>query len=863
VTLLQEHDALVALGLREGRPTGIDHDNLVVTSSHNHNTAYYSTPGWGTWIFQDVFDLRNFEYMAERMARAVIDASDDLRPVRVGGTTVAMNEISSHSYGPKVATDGTPAGFPYDFTTKQLSLVRFDDVTDPADPQPYAVWLVKGVHPEWTWGDDLINGDIVTAGMRLIDRELGVTTVWSHRETGTSGPHKDRRAHEPEARREFQETGMGRLDIAGRLLADSVRKAWDDIEHETPEDPHAFAPFTTDAEVGILTQRFAPPPTGLPARKSNCNTDRIFEGDPGVPIMGLPDCGFPLGGLLRPLFEALPVDFPGIYEDLKRSGVPIPETYAATGVTGVEETAAVHLAALRIGDIAATFCPCEQHTEQALNIQSRLDRVDGNLFLGWDWFEQTTPAGRDWCVQAEDTTWTCADPRNPANDLAPVPDHAIQRMRAQIHNDAAGWETDATQAFGEAEPWDPAAIKGNFTHEEHTEHGYGLALAVGMANDYWGYVPDYRDHRSHDHYRKALNGFGPRGQDWIATRVSRMAASLNGGPAFTPGPLDVVFTAESLRAQAVADALGALSRHYTAVYEPTLPADGGPPRIVEQPADVRRFDAAHLRFVGGSNWTDLPDVRVERLVDGAWEPFGDTTGEVQLLVDFPEASDLPTWRAGQFEWVWTATFEAYVSEVEVTDPAGRRYRSTPEGTYRFVVEGQHRSGPARVEPYDLTSETFTVSPWDGITVTDLAVDGDGAVRFAVGPDATYTFDEQSYAVGPIAYPATYDSPFRQIREGGMRRYTYGLADPARHQLYCIWCSFRSWAMSAEVASATVTVERADGSTERVAAALDEASGRWVAPAALGAGDRAWVGSGDVVDTSGERNGEASAPVTGG
>src|SRR3712207_7686647 len=46
-----------------------------------------------------------------------------------------------------------------------------------------------------------------------------------------------------------------------------------------------------------------------------------------------------------------------------------PESYFGAAFTGVEETAAVHLMALRLGDIAATFCPCEQFTDGALNIQ--------------------------------------------------------------------------------------------------------------------------------------------------------------------------------------------------------------------------------------------------------------------------------------------------------------------------------------------------------------------------------------------------------------------------------------------------------------------------------------------------------------
>ena len=577
------------------------------------------------------------------MAKAVIEASERLVPVRMGGATRTFNEIQAHTYGPKVGDDGTPAGQPYDHTTRQLSVVRFDDVSDPANPKPMANWIVLGLHPEFTWGYDLINGDITQAAARIVDRELGTVSVFSQRETGTSGPHKDTRAHAPEERREFQDMGFAQLDRGARLLADGIKATLRDIETGTPQRESAYQPFVEDFDVAAVSQRFAPPSTRPYPGVSNCNTASMFHGDPRVPVLGLPDCRS------TPTDETALTPYTSqMYDQLKEAGVPIPESVSATALTGVEETAAVHLMAIKLGDIGATICPCEQFTDTALNIESRLDRVDGNFYEGFDWTEQQTPAGRDWCVPNEgDGTWTCADPRNPSSDLAPISDLAYRRMRAQIHNDAAGWETDLATLGSEAEPADPEKIKGNFTHEEHTEHGYRLVLSVGMGNDYWGYMPEYREMRSHDHYRKALNGLGLHGADFLATRLSRMAASLNGGPAIELSPLDRATAVEEARAQGLADSLGELARAYTTAYERTLPADGGTPAVVEQPGDITRFSAAHLTFTGGSNYTDLPDVRVERRVDGAWRPYGDTTGDVQLMATFPKPEELPAWRAGR------------------------------------------------------------------------------------------------------------------------------------------------------------------------------------------------------------------------
>ena len=51
------------------------------------------------------------------------------------------------------------------------------------------------------------------ATMRLLDRETGAINLMSPSETGTSGPHKDERAHRGEERHEFQEAAF-----AGELV---------------------------------------------------------------------------------------------------------------------------------------------------------------------------------------------------------------------------------------------------------------------------------------------------------------------------------------------------------------------------------------------------------------------------------------------------------------------------------------------------------------------------------------------------------------------------------------------------------------------------------------------------------------------
>jgi hypothetical protein len=845
--ILAQHDLTTT-----GPKTGITYENLAVTASHNHMTPYYSTPGWGTAIFQDVFDLRFFEYMAQQMASAVITANKSMVPVRMGGATRTFDAIQSHTYGPQVGDDGTPAGQPRDHTTRQLSVVALEDVTDPRRPRPFANWVVFGVHPEYSmWGSDLINGDITHAAARMVDRELQTTSLFTQRETGASGPHNGAQVHAPETRRDFHDEGTAQMDRAARLLADAITATLKDIKTGTPERKSAHQPWTSDFDIATASKNFLPPATRPYPGVSNCNTASLFHGDPRLPILGLPDCARtnnPPSPAPKELGEpsrqvtaiTKPLTSP-MYEQLKEAGVPVPESYSGAALTAVEEQNSVHMMAIKLGGIAVTVCPCEQFTDTALNIESRLDKVEGNLWKGWDWTAQKTPAGRDWCVvggTGSGQSWTCADPRNPRADLAPISDLLYRRMRAQINNDAKGWETDLATLGSEAEPADPAKIKGNFTHEEFADKGYNLVLAVGMGNDYWGYTPEYRDMRAFDHYRKALNGLGPHGADFLATRLSRMAAGLNGSSVALTGletareAVDVATAPEQARAFTVANGLGELARAYTPVYEATLPADGGTPGATDQPADVERFGAAHFAWIGGSNYTDLPDVRVERLERGQWRTYGDMHGDVQLMVDFPKFDELPAYRQGAFQWRWTAAFEAFSSDVRQPDARGTMRRSTPGGTFRFVVEGKHRGAQgAAPTPYSVTSEPFRVSPWRGVPVEDFRVDPSGTVSFSAP-----AFD----------YPRSYTSPFRYIKEN--QRTQDG-------QFYCRQCTFRPWALTGEVERAEVRFRHPSG-TERTVE-MQRVGTRFVSKSELGDGWTAVVEPGAVQDAFGNTNGSAT------
>jgi hypothetical protein len=719
----------------------------------------------------------------------------------------------------------------------------------------------------------------------------------------------------------------------------------------------------TDAPVAVATKRFAPPSYRAFSSVSNCRTQRAAEGDPGIPVVGLPDCTHVVPDQLR---EASPVDPSVTYSTLREAGVPVPDSYGFPGYVALQESSHVVLQAIKLGRVAVTVCPCEMFTEQARNISSRLDRTPGNLWFGFDWtatqrfspdyepgvaylgdllpdaplgggvrrgplqldLDPAAPGEQWWCEpddRSAPATWTCKDPRplsRTVHDalptweqwptLAPVSHAAFVRWKARMYNDARGWDgyigadgsPDALEA--EAEPTDPAKIWGNWTHEELTDDGYDLVVTVSMSNDYWGYIPTYREWQSRDFYRKALAGLGPHSSDFFATRLTRLAAELNGGPAVELNAKDLAYSPEENAQTAKATAIGNLAEAYLPVYEAGLPADGGTPgTVVQQPASTQRFGFSSFRWVGGSNYADVPHARVERRDEatGVWQAFGDGYGEVQVKLAMPRPEQLPLVAAGQFPWTWTAAFEAYDSDIDRTFADGVRRGQVPEGTYRFVVDGCARGlvpdgsadaacsewdATGRVQPYSTTSQPFQVTPWEGITAAAPEVAPDGSsVSVDVGPDLPqplsasntdrHVFTSRtgllgtsslSYEIGRFDYTArdAVDYP-DAARQHPMESYLVGRSksDVKTYpggvlELFCFRCSFEPWAETGAIEQVTVTVQRAGGAPERVAATFDPGTRRWVAPVALGAGDRVFVAAGDVRDSFGERNG-APSPVT--
>jgi hypothetical protein len=853
--------------LEQRGTSGITRENLTVAVTHNHSSPLYSSPSWGVWAFQDVIDVRFFNYYARRMATAVERAAARMEPVRVGARVVEFDKTHRHSFGPAVADDGTPAGYPNEDADHSLAVVRFDSLGG----KTLATLVNFSLHPEFLEGNDLVSGDYVAPLQRMVDRRTGGVTIWTQNAVGTAEPERSS-YHSLHERLEFTHRDYAQAEYGARLMADAVLGAWSAIPELRATEPGRAVPMSGDFPVE-MQDRWYPGPISHPyPGVSNCRTDRAFEGNPQVPVVGLPDCqgprNNPVGDVFAPVEDTFGPQSPGLTtDDLQRAGIPVPENYSAPSYTGLEEDLGVHLQAFRLGDMLFTICSCEQWKDQAFNIKTRTDREAGNEYLGYDWKERCTPRGDGtYGIGPEGYgtgTWDCPDPRSPSQTLPPLPDGDVQRMHAQVTNPANGWNEPAYAPFAESEPADVRQIKGNYTHDDDARSaalGYDLTVPIAMANDYNGYIASYREYQNRDHYRKALTGWGPHSSDYIATRLVWMARRFRDRDYRVTDSSDDLLAAKTkpdLAFQdAKAQAIGEIGAGSARAYDEMLPASGGKPEPVREPDDLERFGAALFTWNGGDNYTDNPRVRVQRRTGRGWVGWEDQSGEIPVIVRYPKAEELPAYLAGGQRWHWTATFEAFAAPFDTG--TGRSY--TPAGAYRFVVRGRRREADG-VKRYRVRSRAFRVRPWSGITVDDLRVEPDGTVSFAVGPRHSYEVGDPPFAaeVGPIDYPDSYESPVRFIRD---ERTPFpdpaAPRDPAKIEWYCFTCTFRPWLDSGDAASAHFTFTR--GGRSRTVRAVQR-DGRWHSARALRPGETAIVPAGAVRDGWRDYNGEASAELT--
>jgi hypothetical protein len=834
----------------------VTYNDILLSALHDHSSPYYSTPAAGVWLFQDVMDLRMFEYQARQMATAIERADTSLRPARIGATTVQFAGFQGNIAGAGVNEDGSPTGYPLQDNDHGVVVMRIDDLTHPANPRPLATWINYAEHGESLDEYDLISEDWMAPFMHDITAATHAPMVFSQGSVGSAeGPYESAyppgkvpklRDHGQPFYAVYGHMGYAQAERGAHLLAEKAIAAWRAIGGAR-NGVRVQVPYQTDPTVKMLTRWYAGPLSHPYPSVGNCRTGPTLGGDPGVPAGGLPDCA-----RTDALNLTLPLS-PSLFDKLKAAGAPIPDNYDVPSVGLVEENLRLKLQAVRIGSILLASCACEPQSDVVRNLETRTDRTVGDEWNGFDYANQADvdegwPRGYDnglprhrvrACHRATKSSYSCPDPRDPLGAARlTVSKAAFRHMEAEINDDAAGWNATGYVVNAGSEPTTDSKIKGNFTRSElGAGHyagcpGFQLSVGLGHTGDYNGYTVSYREYEARDSYRKALTSYGPHTADYLVTNLVGMAAHLMCGTPVPTQPTDPIATLDEIRQNAEAVVLGRISSLYYDGWNAAIPDSAGPAHIVSQPRNLRRFADATVTWIGGDNWTDDPHVVVQRRRDGRWHRYADQGGAIQLVLDRrPALTTVALKRlTGAQSWEWTASMEVFDSYPRADQPNGQ----VPNGRYRFVIAGHiHRHGA--VHTYRLRSRTYTVSSWRGIRVQPLRVEG-GRV---------------SFTVASIHYPRL---PRHRPPQLTFYRDDGGGTGKPGASVVCITCTFRPWASRGQVVSAFVEVVRHGHVIRRVAAHRASGSSRWTARIALRRDEHVIVPAGAVRDSYGETNG---------
>ena len=184
-----------------------------------------------------------------------------------------------------------------------MTVVRFDDISDPANPKPLANLINFGLHPEFLEGNDLISGDYLAPLQAITDQATGAVNIWTQNAVGTSEPERST-YHSIHERLEFTHRDYGQAEYGARLMANAIVDTWRDVARgkDHPDfggDPDRWVAFRSDfanAEVGNTDRWFPGPVTHPYPGVSNCKSAPAFARDPQIPVVGLPTACPPATG---------------------------------------------------------------------------------------------------------------------------------------------------------------------------------------------------------------------------------------------------------------------------------------------------------------------------------------------------------------------------------------------------------------------------------------------------------------------------------------------------------------------------------------------------------------------------------------
>ena len=277
--------------------------------------------------------------------------------------------------------------------------------------------------------------------------------------------------------------------------------------------------------------------------------------------------------------------------------------------------------AVRLGDTLLASCACEPQADLIRALETRTDKAQNNR---WDGFDYASAGGRRRGL---------ARAQGPAllrrrSAARAAPTHGTDRRSAAYHGRQGRLREDAgpdPQPGGRLERHRERADREQRADRPSRHQGQlhqARAVRALRLRRHRRARPHRRLQRLHRELPRVhgarllpqgahvlrpahgrLHGHPPDGAGGEPARAAR---------AIPADATDALALVDEQRQDAEALALGRLASFYLDTWSSQLPDSAGPAAPVAQPRSITRFDAATFRWVGGDNFTDNPDVVVQR-----------------------------------------------------------------------------------------------------------------------------------------------------------------------------------------------------------------------------------------------------------
>lgn len=469
--------------------TGIGRDRILFAATHNHSGPHAVSPSPGIWILADAFDPRHFVYVTRAIADAVIAADRNAQPATLRTGVREFRDVQHNIIGPTTVLATSPEGV-QEAVPAGYPPHHIDP--DLVSLRFEALGSGEPLAHLFIFGmhpESLPDGHGILSGEWPTHVENKLRARLGAPAMWLPGPLGD---SEPDRGlnnpdHRFMRAGFAAMETMSEIIAAAAEQGWRDLDDAPAEAAPRLAQVTAD-----------------------------LPGVDGFPV--------PTSAYLGPRFPMVRV---------------------------LHDSATVRLHAVRLGDVLLLGTPGEITTDLAFNIKSRVDRVAGNVYQGYEW------------------------PHAPA--------------------------------------WVKERIRRNFrTDELAPEQGAPIPVVLSHVNGYMGYVVSAWEYENRAHYRQEMTAFGAGTADHVATALVGMVRAMEGGAPFS---VDLPAWREAdlagvARIQGVLADLDAQVVEMSRALPASDPAQVGT-ALAEPAPRVAAGGRASFSWTGGTNDMEPPRVVVE------------------------------------------------------------------------------------------------------------------------------------------------------------------------------------------------------------------------------------------------------------